>query len=178
MKKRFMSLALATLMVFAMMTSTAFAASDSDTAPEISSIAATLGTSYSKTVNIGLALDPGDSGWSQIESTYFSATTSAVVDTITIAPGTATINSGNKNLLGAVLPSLLKITAPDGTTVDIPWNSKGMTTTAFKGVDARGTWSLRLYGTNLTKPTGDYMSDLLRFGSISYKNLKMTINCE
>lgn len=178
MKKRFISLSLAVVMVFAMMTSTAFAASDSAAVAEINSAAVTLGTSYSKTVNLGLALDPGASDWFQPVSTYFSASTSAVVDTITIAPGTATINSGNKNLLGAVLPTLLKITAPDGTTVVIDWNSKGMTTAAFKGVDARGTWTLQLYGTNLTKPTGDYMNDLLRFGSVSYKNLKMTLNCE
>lgn len=178
MKKRFISLSLAVVMVFAMMTSTAFAANDSTTVAEIDSAAVTLGTSYSKTVNLGLALDAGTSGWFDPVSTYFSASTTAIVDTITITPGTATINAGNKNLLGAVLPSILRITAPDGTYVDIAWNSKGMTTDAFQGTPARGTWTLQLYGTNLTKATGDYMSDLLRFGSVSYKNLKMTINCQ
>jgi len=178
MKKRLMSLSLAVLMVFAMMTTSAFAASESTAVAEINSATVTAGTSYTKTVNLGLALDAGKSDWFEPVSTYFSAPTGAVVDTITIAPGTATINAGNKNFLGAVLPSLLRITAPDGTTVDIAWNSRGMTTAEFKGVDARGTWTLQLYGTNLTKPTGDYMSDLLRFGSVSYKNLKMTLNCE
>lgn len=178
MKKRFISLSLAVMMVFAMMTSTAFAASDSTTVTGIDSAAATLGTSYSKTVNLGLALDAGTSDWFQPVSTSFTAPTGAVVDTITIAPGTATINSGNKNFLGAVVPSILRITAPNGTYVDIAWNSKGMTTTAFQGTLARGTWTLQLYGTNYTSATGDYMSDLLRFGSVSYKNLKMTITCQ
>ena len=178
MKKRLMSLSLAVLMVFAMMTTSAFAASDSTAVTEISSAAVTAGMSYTKTVNLGLALDAGASDWFEPVSTYFSASTTAIVDTITIAPGTVTINAGNKNLLGTVLPSILRITAPDGTYADIAWNSRGMTTSAFQGVPARGTWTLRLYGTNLTKPTGDYMSDLLRFGSVSYKNLKMTITCQ
>lgn len=162
MKKRLMSLSLAVLMVFAMMTTSALAA----------------GASYSKTVNLGLALDAGASGWFEPVSTNFFASTSDVVDTIKIDPGTATINNGNKNFLGVALPSILRITAPDGTYADIAWNSRGMTTSAFRDTPARGTWTLQLYGTNLTKPTGDYMSDLLRFGSVSYKNLKMTITCQ
>ena len=162
MKKRFMSLTLATLMVFSMLITTAFAASGTST--------------QSPSSNLGLALDPGASGWSQVVNVRFSTVPSdAVVDTITIVPGTPTINSGNKNFLGAVLPSLLKITAPDGTTATISWSNK-MTTTAFKGVDARGTWTLQMYGTNLTKPTGDYMIVLLRFGNVIYKSLDMTIS--
>lgn len=178
MKKRLMSLSLAVLMVFAMMTTSALAASDSAAVAEINSAAVTAGASYSKTVTLGLALDAGASGWFEPVSTYFSASTTDVVDTITISPGTATVNNGNKNFLGVALPTILRITSPDGTTADIAWNSRGMTTSAFRGVPARGTWTLQLYGTNLTKPTGDYMSDLLRFGSVSYKNLKMTITCQ
>lgn len=178
MKKRFISLSLAVMMVFAMMTSTAFAANGSTAVAEIDSAAVTLGTSYSKTINLGLALDAGTSGWFDPASAYFSASTTAIVDTITITPGTPTINAGNKNLLGAVVPSILRITAPDGTVKDFAWDSKGMTITAFDGFAARGTWTLQLYGTNLTKATGDYMSDLLRFGSVSYKSLKMTITCK
>ena len=159
MKKRFVSLSLAVLMTFALMT-TAFA------------------VSYSKTVNLGLFLDAGASGWFDPVSTTFSAPTGATVDTITIDPGTATYNSNNKNFLGTVRASTLRIIAPDGTTKDISWNDKGMTITEYEGVDARGTWTLRLYGTNYTSATGDYMSDLLRAGSVSYKNLKMTITCQ
>lgn len=178
MKKRLMSLSLAVLMVFAMMTTSAFAASESTAVAEINSAAVTAGASYTKTVNLGLALDAGASGWFEPVSTSILASTNEVVDTVTINPGTVTINAGNKNLLGAVLPSILRITAPNGTYADIAWNSKGMTTSAFRGFPARGTWTLQLYGTNLTKPTGDYMSDLLRFGSVSYKNLKITVTCQ
>ena len=68
MKKRLMSLSLAVLLVYAMMTTSALAA----------------GASYSKTVNLGLALDAGASGWFEPVSTSILAPTNGIVDTVTI----------------------------------------------------------------------------------------------
>ena len=135
----------------------------------------------SKTVtankSLGLALDPGRSGWSVPVTFRYSLPSNAVVRSIEIDPGRGIINNNNKNMMGTILISKIEVTSPLGKMADIGWKASGMKdTTHFLQQPANGNWTARIYGTNISRPTGDPILDIRFFGSISYKSAKMTIS--
>lgn len=185
MKKKFAALTLAALLVCSLMVPSALAVGTSEETGELytltldaevmSTYATTTDSTQTASSSMGVALDPGASGWSNVVNVRFSTLPSnARVQSIKVVPGTATVNSGNSNMLGAVLPSKLTVTAPNGQSTNISW-ANTMTSTAFSNILAKGTWTMSFYGTNLTQPTGNSMNDLLRVGSVSYKQAKITI---
>lgn len=185
MKKRFTSMLLAVIMVFSLASTTVLAAGVDNAQPEVHTLtfsgeqllAYASDPSMTKlpSQNLGLALDAGASGWSvPVNVPFTTLPYNAKVQSIKIVPGKATINSGHKQMLGAVVISKVKITAPNQRSNEITWGNT-MTTNLFNGFNAKGTWQLQCFGKNLTNPTGDYMQDLLRFGSTIYKSLKVTI---
>ncbi|MVB09683.1 hypothetical protein CAFE_03480 [Caprobacter fermentans] len=192
-KIRFGATFLALLVSCAMVTTTAFAA---ETQTSTSSTGKTV---YTQTVNaqleampyasadsrtvtanksLGLALDPGASGWSMPVTFRFSSLPSnAVVRSIAINPGRGVINNNNRNMLGLIVISKIEVTSPRGKTADISWRPYGMTDDVdFLQQQASGNWTALVYGTNITRPTGDRMMDLRSFGSISYKSAQMTVS--
>ena len=136
----------------------------------------------SKTVtankSLGLVLDPGKSGTSEMISFRLTMLPSnAKVRSIEIDPGSAIINNNNRNMLGLVVFSSLDLTSPNGKSATITWDPKGMKdTTHFLNQNASGTWTACAFGTNFARPTGDHMLDLRSVGSISYKSVKMTVS--
>lgn len=136
----------------------------------------------SKTVtankSLGLALDPARSGWSEFATFRFSSLPSnALVRSIEIDPGRAIINNNNKNMMGAILVSEIQVISPLGKKADLIWKAGGMEdSTHFVQQQANGNWTARIYGTNISKPTGDPLLDLRYFGGISYKSAQMTIS--
>ena len=185
MKKRFTSMLLAVIMVFSLASTTVLAAGVDDAQPEVHTLtisgeqllayASDPSMTKSPSQNLGLALDAGASGWSVPVNVLFTTLPSnAKVQSIKIVPGKATINNGHKQMLGAVVISKVKITAPNHDSKEVTWGNS-MTTTLFNGYDAKGTWQLECYGTNLTKPVADPIENMRRFGSTIYKNLKVTI---
>ncbi len=185
MKKRLFSLTLAVLMVFSLLSTSAFAAETEDTTKEIytmivdaeiTSTYATGPATQTASSAMGLALNPGTSGWSNVVNVRFSTLPSnAVVDSIKIIPGTPVVNNNNKNFMGLVLPSRLVITAPNGQSREETWSGKTARFTNFKLVPAKGTWTMQFYGTNLTQPAADEFN-ALRFGSINYKSPQLVID--
>ncbi len=123
--------------------------------------------------NLGLALAPGKSGYSDPVSFQFtSLPLNAKVKSIEIDPGRGIINNNNRNMLGAVVFSKLNVSSPSGKSATIAWNASGMTERAsFLDQEASGTWTAQVYGTNITNITGDRF-----FGSLSYKPVEMTIS--
>lgn len=184
MRKRIFVGLMAMMMLVSLMAPAAFAASPEDSGNQekqlysvtvdLADLMATGGSSY-KTVNLGLVLNAGASGWSTpVYAKFSTLPTNAVVESIEIKPGTATVNAGNKNFLGVVNVTRLRVISPDGQLKELTFNKSGMETTSFYGKQARGNWTLTMYGQNLTYPTGD-MFDSLRMGSVQYKSAKITI---
>lgn len=184
MKKRILVGLMAMMMLVSSMVPTVAAASQVaveepekqlySTTVDLADLMATGSSSY-KTVNLGLVLDAGASGWSNpVYAKFSTLPTNAVVESVEIKPGTVTINSGNPNFLGVVNVTRLRITAPSGQLKELTFNKSGMETMSFYGEQARGNWMLMMYGQNLTYPTGD-MFDSLRMGSVQYKSAKVTI---
>lgn len=128
--------------------------------------------------NLGLALSPGKNGYSSVISFRFtSLPANAKVKSITIEPGTGIMNNNNRNMLGIVKFSYLNIVSPNGIAKKIIWNPRGMREDpVFFNYEARGTWTVQAYGSNITRPTGNYLIDLRSMGSLAYKNMKMTIS--
>ena len=185
MKKRFTSMLLAVIMALSLGSTTVLAVGMNNASSEVHTLtisgeelfAYAAGSSMTKSPsqNLGLALEPGASGWSvPVNVLFTSLPANATVQSIKIVPGKATINNGHTQMLGAVVISKVKITAPNQDSKEIMWGNT-MTTSLFNGYIAKGTWQLQCYGKNLTNPTGDYVEDLRRFGSTIYKNLKVTI---
>lgn len=80
-------------------------------------------------------------------------------------------------MLGVVVFSKLNVVSPIGKSATITWNPNGMTERAsFLDQGARGTWTAQVFGTNIIRPTGNYMTDLRSAGSLSYKSVGMTIS--
>lgn len=184
MKKRIFVGFMAVMMLVSLMAPAAFAASPEvveepgktvySMTVNLEDVLSTGGSAY-KNVNLGLVLDPATSGWSPDAVAKFTTLpANAKVESVKINPGTVTINSGNKNFLGAVLVTRLRITAPNGKEVELTFDKSSMETLAFYNVGARGNWTLNMYGQNITRPTGD-MLDPLRIGSVQYKSAKITI---
>ena len=185
MKKQFTSMLLAVIMAFSLASTTVFAAGINNASPEVHTLtingedlfayAAESSMTKSPSQNLGLALEAGASGWSVPVNVLFTTLpANATVQSLKIVPGKATINNGHTQMLGAVVISKVKITAPNQDNEEITWGNT-MTTSLFNGYIAKGTWQLQCYGKNLTNPTGDYVEDLRRFGSTIYKSLKVTI---
>jgi hypothetical protein len=184
MKKRLFAGLLTAMMVASMMVTSAFAiAPEAVTGQDLHTVtveaqlvplAST--STMSKSLKIGLALDAGASGWSTVYEIRFSTVgipSDAVVQNIKIVPGTATANESAPKLQGLVVASQMKITAPNlkSTTMAI---AKTMETTALNNAPVKGTWTLQMYGTNLTRPIGDW-TDSIRFGSLHYNNCNVTV---
>lgn len=132
--------------------------------------------SVSKSAGVGLALEAGSSGWSTVYELKFSAPGipfNAVIQDIAVVPGTADANAGHPQMQGVIVASQMKLTAPNAKSTTMTWN-KTMETTALNGAPVRGTWALQLYGTNVTRPIGDW-TDSIRFGSVHYKNCSVTV---
>lgn len=183
MKKRLFAGLLAAMMVASMMVTSAFAFEPDQelhaVTVEAELIPLASPTNTSKSLNIGLALDAGASGWSTVYELSFSSASipaNAVVRNVKIVPGTATANASAPKLQGLVVASKMKVTAPNlkSTTLDI---AKTMETTALNNAPVKGTWTLQLYGTNVTRPVGDW-TDSIRFGSVHYKNCNVTVTYE
>lgn len=138
-------------------------------------------TPVSRTVrnskSLGLALGPGKSGTSSALTFQFSVPQNAIVKSIDIEPGTATINGGPGSILtGAILITDLTLTSPQGKSANFVWDPKKMTDKkVFLNESARGAWTVTVSGRNLAQPTGDQMIDDRNFGGLLYKNNKMTI---
>ncbi len=128
--------------------------------------------------SLGLALDPGKSGSSvPVSFRFTSLPSNARVRSVEIDPGRGIVNNNNRNLFGVVVFSELDVFSPNGTSATLTWNPRGMTESAnFLNQDARGTWTARVFGTNIIRPTGDRMRDLRSVGSLSYKSVEMTIS--
>lgn len=180
MKKRLFAGLLAAIMVASMMVTSAFAFEPDQelhtvtVEAELVPLASTSTTN--KSLKIGLALDAGASGWSTVYELKFSSTSipsNAEVQSLKIVPGTATANQSAPKLQGLVVATKMRVTAPDlqSTTMDI---AKTMETIALSGAPVKGTWTLQLYGTNLTRPVGDW-TDSIRFGSVHYNNCSVTV---
>lgn len=180
MKKRLFAGLLAAMMVASMMVTSAFAFEPGQelhtvtVEAELVPLAST--STMNKSLKIGLALDAGASGWSTVYEIRFSTVgipSDAVVQNIKIVPGTATANESAPKLQGLVVASQMKITAPNlkSTTMAI---AKTMETTALNNAPVKGTWTLQMYGTNLTRPVGDW-TDSIRFGSLHYNNCNVTV---
>lgn len=190
--KRFEAISLALLMSIPMYTVTASAAEQqisvnaasetvytqtADVQIETMSYASTNSKTVTANTSLGLALKCGQSGWgTPVTFRFTSLPSNALVRSIKIVPGSGVINDNNKNLLGAILISKIRVTSPSGTTADIAWKASGMTDNAYyleeKGA---GNWTALIYGTNLATPTGNSTLDLRFFGGISYKSAQMTI---
>lgn len=135
----------------------------------------------SKTVtannSLGLALDPGQSGWSVPVTFRCSLPSNAMVRSIEIEPGRGIVNNNNRNMMGSILISKIEVTSPSANKANIAWTARGMKdTTHFLQKPAKGNWTARIYGTNISRRTGNPMFDLRFFGSIFYKNAKMKIS--
>lgn len=181
MKKRLVSGVLAMVMMISMMAISAFAIeSEAVKGQETHTVTVDaelvpLATTTKGSLNIGLALDAGASGWSTVYELKFSSgiPTDAVVQNVQIVPGTATYNSAATQLQGLVVVTQFKVTAPNGKSTTMAFD-KTMQTTELNGAPVRGTWTFQMYGTNITAPVGDW-TDSLRFGSIHYKSCSVTI---
>lgn len=183
MRKRLFAGLLAAMMVAAMMVTSAFAIGPEVKGQELCTITVDAelvplagDPTVNKTINIGLALDAGASGWSTVYELKFltaSIPSNAKVQNVKIVPGTATANASSPKLQGLVVASQMKVTAPNlkSTTMSI---AKTMETTALNNAPVSGTWTLQLYGTNVTRPVGDW-TDSIRFGSVHYKNCSVTV---
>ena len=180
MKKRLFAGLLAAMMVASMMVTSAFAFEPDQelhtvtVEAELVPLASTSTTN--KSIKIGLALDAGASGWSTVYELKFSSVgipSDAVVQNVKIVPGTKTLNQSAPKLQGLVVASEMRVTAPNlkNTEMDI---AKTMETTALNGAPVKGTWTLQMYGTNVTRPVGDW-PDSIRFGSLHYNNCSVTV---
>lgn len=179
MKKRFLSLTLAMLMVISMLSTSAFALETEDTSKEAYSITvdAELISTYASqdmtqtaTTSMGLVLAPGGSGWSTVAKVNFrTLPANAVIESVVVKPGTASVNA-NTGFLGLVLASRLEIADPSGRSTQVTWDASSMRTAAFNGLTGeQGTWTLSFYGTNLSS------GDMLFTGSTIYKSPQVTI---
>lgn len=131
-------------------------------------------TKYS--LGIGLALGAGKSDWSGDVKILFSGLPStAKVKKIEITPGRAKINNGDINLKGVVTPTILRITDPAGNVADLKWGTTIVDSSTFAGKFAKGIWYMNMYGTNISRPTGNPTSDLRYFGSVIYSNVEVKI---
>lgn len=120
------------------------------------------------TAQVGLALAGGASGWSTVYQTSISRLPSnAKIQNVKIIPGNASINQGAPQSTGAVVLSKLRITHPNGKTIEMPWQ-KTMETTAFYDMPGSGRWSMQVYGTNLG--AGPFS-----FGNVIYKNVRIQV---
>ncbi len=128
--------------------------------------------------SLGLALTPGASGWSTPVTFRFSnLPTNAVVRSITINQGRGVLNNNDRNMMGLIVISKIKVTSPAGKTANISWKPSGMTDDAhFLQQQASGNWTALVYGTNINRPIGNRLIDLASFGSISYKSVRMTVS--
>lgn len=127
---------------------------------------------------LSLALDPGKSGQTlPVQFRFSTLPESAEVQSIEILPGRATINNNNLHMTGAVVFTSMTLMSPDGKQATFTWNPQSIKDKVyFSGKKAKGTWTLTVKGTNLARPTGDPIQDLLSVGSLAYKSAKMTIS--
>lgn len=127
---------------------------------------------------LSLALDPGKSGQTlPVQFRFSTLPENAEVQSIEILPGRATINNNNLHMTGAVVFTSMKILSPNGASTTVSWNPQGMRDKVyFLNEKAKGTWTIVANGTNLARPTGDPIQDLLSVGSLAYKSAKMTIS--
>lgn len=112
----------------------------------------------------------GKSGWApDVSVSFIGIPANASVQKIEVVHGTAT-SSG-----GPVLATKLRLIDPSGKSGEFVWGRTITDSSKFFNVDAKGTWKVSIYGTNLAKPTGNPMIDGQYTGMIGYKNMKMTI---
>lgn len=128
--------------------------------------------SSSKTVtsrkSMTLVLNPGVTGNSSIATFNFnSLPRNAIVKDVEVkVSGIRNIGSG----MGAIVPQSITITNPKQIYKKVSWNSYIMSTSAFTGDSAQGTWSVYVTGTNVA-----YGSSASFIGAVEYSTVKMTI---
>lgn len=133
----------------------------------------------SKTVaaykSLGLTLAPCASDWSvPVEFNFSSLPDNARIMKFKFDHGPA--KTGAPKLLGAMLPSRLKIDNPEGITQITSWNpSSPEELNVFLYSRARGVWRISMFGTNIARPTGNEFQDLRFWGNVSYYAPKLTI---
>ena len=150
MKKRFLAGLLAAMMMVSMLATTAFAAGPVADEPEVYSVTVSaadllaLGeSSMSKTVAPSLGLD-GGSGWSLPVTARFSTIpTGAKVVNIKASLGKPT-SSGP--ITAVISVDRFRITAPNGSSVELARSTMASETTALNGIFAKGNWQLSIYG--------------------------------
>lgn len=151
MKKRLLAGLLAAMMMVSMMATTAFAAGPvADEEPEVYSVTVSaadllvLGqreASQKVAPSLGLS---GGSGWSLPVTARFSTIPAdATVVKVKASLGSPT-SSGP--ITAVISVDRFRITAPDGTYVDLARSTMASETTAFNGILAKGNWQLSIYG--------------------------------
>lgn len=151
MKKRFLAGLLAAMMMVSMLATTAFAAGPVvDEEPEVYSVTVSVADllalgeqSMSKTVSPSLGLS-GGSGWSLPVTARFST----IPDGATVVKVKASL--GNPTSSGPITAVIsvdrFRITAPNGSSVELARSTMASETTALNGILAKGNWQLSIYG--------------------------------
>lgn len=165
--KKWLSVILVMSSMFTMMT-TAFAADTNSGGKRVYSItvdaeALSEVKERTNTVNLGISLGGGRSGWSPNISTDFSfLPANAKVESVTVSPGQVSTSGGATS---TILVTKLAIISPKGHEFQTAFNKHGMETLSFFGEQVSGTWKLKLYGQNLGTTTG----------GLTYKSTRVTI---
>lgn len=177
MKKHLVSLCLVAAMMCATLGTTSMAAEAESPKNEesgqlytttvevdLSSLArATSSSTKYASSDMGLALNPGETSWSNSVNFRFSLPSNATIESIEFERGRAVSNS---SLGGAVVPRLFQVTAPDRTSATYGNIPTVTDRNSFSGSKGNGTWSASFYGENLSSSG---------FGSLTYKSAKLTI---
>lgn len=129
------------------------------------------------TASVGLFLKGGERGTGALSTFRLSTIPSnAKVTSISIAPGSGKVNNGYTGFYGCVVFDSIKIFAPKNVSTTIPWNAKGMTSTALEGCDASGTWYAQVTGRNITSPMYDMFGNDISAGNLIYGSTKLTVS--
>lgn len=155
LKRRMTALFLALMMVWSIIPTSAYASSTSAT--------------VTSSKEMGLFLNAGQSGYSNIITFDFSSLpANAIVKEIKLDAGNVRVGKG----LGAIMPQRLRITNPAFETKEVGWDrGKATTISAFTADKAAGIWSVSYYGTNIAPSSGGPRF----FCAVEYQSVKLTI---
>ena len=170
MKKRLLAGLLAAMMVVSMMSTIASAAERELSADEPEVHCVTLNAAdllaYEQTatqrVTPSLSLSGGSNWSAPVTANFSTIPVGATVVKVRVTPGKMSYSGPITSAIGV---STFKLTAPDGTSVDLGFSTMWMETSALSGLIARGSWKLSIYGTHAGAG----------FGTIKYTNTEIKI---